>query len=96
MSVPYDRWPAWALEAERLGWGDPASPMCDPELAVTVDGYRPHYQVSVTATEIVFTDTLAPGRVITFERGWLARASLHSNAQLVPVAPASRGKARAR
>lgn len=96
MSVPYERWPSWALEAERLGWGDPSSPVCDPELAVTVDGWRPHYTVTVSPEAITFTDTFAPGRVLTFERGWLARASLHSNVQPASEAPAQRGKARAR
>lgn len=72
--TPYDRWPAWALEAERLGWGDPSAPTCDPELVVTLNGWRPHYAVTVSPERIVFTDTIETDRApLVYERGWLIR-----------------------
>lgn len=87
--IPYERWPAWAYEAEARGWGDPDGDALDPELVCALDGWRPHYEVAVTASAITFTDPLRDGRVIRYERGWLAGARLGPVKTEVPApAPA--------
>jgi hypothetical protein len=91
--IPYERWPDWTIEAERVGWLTVDPTTLDPELVCVVDGWKPHYRVEVRADAIVFTSTLDPTHVVTYERGWLDAA--RGGPALPPTRRAQRKRARA-